>query len=670
MSMSAVIIGAVIILFIILGIVATEIGYISFTNAFKNEFAETTYRMGDTAVYIVNGDHLDDYLAGEYSEEYEQTKAKLNVYCEKINVTMMYLIVVDTSDYGRFVSVFNPINKSGDSAGYTEWELGHKRDTTNDEYRQKYKAIYEGGSAYETVFRTSTTDGQKPHVTTLVPVKDSSGNVVGIMCVHRMMSEIEHVRQIYMFNIGVAVLGMEIIAVVFYAVFIKRAFDRPIKKVSNEAMRFAKENTKGEPLGDISRFKEVANLALAIDTMETDMTNYIENLTAVTAEKEKIGAELSVAKTIQENSVPHKFPAFPERTEFDIHASMTTAKEVGGDLYNYFLIDDDHLGFVIGDVSGKGVAAALFMMVTNILTSDRTKMGGTPAEILKYVNDRICEHNEADMFVTLFLGILEISTGNIIAANAGHDDAVICKSNGTVELVKTKHGLAIGAMPDVTYKDFEIRLENGDKLFLYTDGVPEATNENGDMFTMKKTIDALNEYKNGSPQEVIDGVKSKVDEFVGGASQFDDLTMLCIKLNDKSAQKSLSVDATKENLEKVKDFVNEFLDENGCGKKTKMQIMLAVDELFTNVATYAYIGSGNVGKAEISIANVDGEIVIVLKDNGVEYDPLKKPDPDITLNASEREIGGLGVFIVKKNMDSVVYERIDGMNVLTMKKRI
>ena len=259
------------------------------------------------------------------------------------------------------------------------------------------------------------------------------------------------------------------------------------------------------------------------------MLRYMENLTKATAEKERIAADLSLASTIQENSVPNVFPAFPDRKDFDIYASMTPAKEVGGDFYNFFLIDDDHLAFVIGDVSGKGIPAALFMMVTNILISDRAHMGGTPGEILTYVNRNICAHNPADMFVTLWLGMIELSTGKVIAANAGHDDAAVCRRDGTFELYKTRHGFVAGGMDGVQYRDFELQLDPGDKLFLYTDGVPEATRADNAMFGMERMLDALNAHRAGTPQQILEGVHASVNAFVGDAPQFDDLTMLCFE---------------------------------------------------------------------------------------------------------------------------------------------
>ena len=300
--------------------------------------------------------------------------------------------------------------------------------------------------------------------------------------------------------------------------------------MSDEATRFARESIKGQELGKISNFTEIRNLANSIDTMETDMVNYMENLTAVTAERERIGAELSFASQIQENSLPNEFPAFPDRNEFDIYASMKPAKEVGGDFYNFFLIDDDHLAMVIGDVSGKGVPGALFMMVTNIVLTDRTQMGGTPSEILNFVNSNICEHNRSEMFITLWLGILKISTGKLTFANAGHDDAAVCRRDGNFELFRTKHGLVVGAMPDLCYRDFEIRLQKGDKLFLYTDGIPEAMDRDNQMYTTARMLDALNENKEKPPKEILEGIHRSVAQFVGDAPQFDDVTMLCIEI--------------------------------------------------------------------------------------------------------------------------------------------
>ncbi len=527
------IIGAIVLVLALFGVVVSAFGLVSFTDAFKTEYAVSTYHMADTAATLINGDHLDDYLAGEETEEYRQTKEYLDLYCRKISVSLIYVIQVDRSDYGRFVSIFNPVDNTVDNSEYVEWELGHKRDTTNEEYRQKYRAIYEQGSPYETVYRFKTTDGQHPHITTMVPVTNAAREVTAILCMQRPAREINDARRPYLRKVALATILLAIVSSGFAAVFIRKQFVDPLRKVSDEATRFARENTKGAELGVISRYGELSRLAGSIDTMETDMVNYIENLTAATADKERIVAELSLASTIQENSVPNDFPAFPQRGEFDIYASMEAARDVGGDFYNFFLVDEDHLALTIGDVSGKGIPAALFMMVTNILISDRTRMGGSPAEILRFVNDNLCEHNKAEMFVTVWLGILEISTGKLTAANAGHEYPALRGENGSFALLKDKHGLVLGAMTGVRYREYELQLRPGDRLFVYTDGVPEATAADGGMFGVERMLAALNETKDAGPEQILRNVRRAVDDTVQGAEQFDDLTMLCLEYKGK-----------------------------------------------------------------------------------------------------------------------------------------
>ena len=530
--MSMNVIGGLVSLMLLFGLAVCLIGNLCFVNAFMDEYSTVTYHMADSAASFVKGDHIDAYLDGEETEEYQTSKHQLDVCCEKLNVTLIYVIKVDTSDYGRFVSVFNSVNNSVDDSNYSEWELGHKRDTTNDEYKEKYKAIYEEGSDYETVFRLHTNDGSHPHITTLVPVKNTAGEVTSILCVQRPISEMENAFKPYYLMIIAGVFIMVIIISLLAAFFLKRAIIRPIEKVSAEASRFAKENAKGEPLGDLGKYDVILNLARSIDSMETDMITYIENLTTATADKERIEAELSIAAMIQENSLPDVFPAFPDRHEFDIYASMDPAKTVGGDFYNFFLIDDDHLGLVIADVSGKGIPASLFMMVSNILISERAQMGGSPSEVLRFANENICEHNKADMFVTVWLGILEISTGKLTASNAGHEYPIVYRKGEKFEILKDRHGFVVGGMEGMRYKDYEIQLNKGDKLFLYTDGLPEATDKDEQMFTIDRVTETLNRYKDNSPKEILDGITKAVNEFVGDAPQFDDLTMLCLELKD------------------------------------------------------------------------------------------------------------------------------------------
>ena len=655
-----------IMLLLVFCMIVSTVGYISFTTAFKNEYAETTYHMADTATALVNGDEIDSYLEnGGDSDSYRQSKAYLEKYCKKMNVMAIYVIKVDTSDYGRYVSVFNIVSEE---SGYTPWEVGYERETTNEEYVQAYRGLYEGTMTYGTIYRTTNLQGALPHITTLVPVKDSADKVVSILCVQRPMEALTASRRPYMVTIAFSTILLMILSTAIATAYIRRQFVSPIRKIMREAERFAKENKPGTKLGeDISRIDEIAALARSIDVMEEDMLRYIDNLTSATADKERIVTELQLASSIQSNSIPHTFPAFPERDDFDIYACMIPAKAIGGDFYDYFLIDDDHLVLTIGDVAGKGIPAALFMMVTDILVNEYSHIGGSPADILMKINDRICDHNQEDMFVSVWLGIMELSTGKLTFANAGHESPAYMRRDSEFKLYLSKHSLVLGAMKGIRYRNEELFLEPGDKLFLYTDGVPEATDQYECMYTLDSMITTLNMNKNRTPKEIIEGIQKSVDDFVGDEPPFDDLTAICFELK-KPAGKRLVVDAKRDNLDTVNAFVEDFLEQAGCSFKTQSQIILAVEEIFINIASYAY--EDGIGKVDIFLTENNNVMQMTFKDSGTPYDPLMKPDPDTTLSAEDRKIGGLGIFLVKKIMDDVTYEYRDGFNILTIKKSL
>lgn len=532
-SMAASLIATVVTALMLLGIILSSFGFWGHFRGFRKEYTETAFHIADTATRMVNGDHIDAYLAGEETEEYRASKKYLDIFCQKMAVSLIYVIKVDTGDYKSFESVFNSVNNSVDDSGYTEWPLGYRRETTNEEYRKIYQDLYGNKEAFGTVYRPNPGDGAHPHMTTLVPVRNSAGEVTALLCVQRPIREIHRLIRPYLATIILTTLFLSLLSAYLIAGYLRKQVIAPVRKISAEASRFAEESRLGTPLGKISDYHEIAGLAESIDKMEADMVAYIENLTAATAERERIETELAFASSIQENALPNEFPAFPGRKDFDIFASMTPAKAVGGDFYNYFLTDEDHLILMIGDVSGKGVPAALFMMENCILLRGKAEAGGTPAEILESVNEYVCGHNKMDMFFTLWMGVLELSTGVITFTNAGHEDAAVFRKGGGFELFRTKHGFVCGGMPGIRYRNSEMKLEKGDKLFLYTDGVPEATDGNNCMFAEKRMLEALNEYQDGTPQEILEGVRRNVERFVGDAPQFDDLTMLCLEYRGK-----------------------------------------------------------------------------------------------------------------------------------------
>ena len=264
------------------------------------------------------------------------------------------------------------------------------------------------------------------------------------------------------------------------------------------------------------------------------MEEYLRNILAMTAEKERTGTELALATRIQADMLPNKFPAFPDRQEFHVFASMTPAKEVGGDFYDFFFVDDDRLALVMADVSGKGIPAAMFMMMAKNMIQNQAMAGHSPQEVLGTVNQLICENNKEEMFVTVWFGILDLASGILTAANAGHEYPVVKTPDGPFEVFKDKHGFVLGTMEGISYKEYELHLEPGAKLFVYTDGLSEAQNSEEELFGRNRIVQALNSVKDEPPEGLLRAVTEAVTAFVGEAEQFDDLTMLCIEYRGKA----------------------------------------------------------------------------------------------------------------------------------------
>ena len=309
------------------------------------------------------------------------------------------------------------------------------------------------------------------------------------------------------------------------AFYMSRKLVAPVRKLTEKVRALQGENLDFE--WEKTTDDEIQTLAESFGNMTERMKQYINEVTTITAEKERIGAELNVATKIQADMLPNVFPPFPEHDEFDLYATMTPAKEVGGDFYDFFLIDDDHLALVMADVSGKGVPAALFMVIAKTLIKHRAMLGGTPSEVLDYVNEHLCEGNKAELFVTVWLAIIEISTGKGLAANAGHEHPAIRHADGKWELVIYKHSPAVAVMEGMKFKEHEFELKPGDSIYVYTDGVTEATDSNNELFGTDRMIEALDSCdKPDDPQALLETVKKSIDDFIGEAPQFDDITML------------------------------------------------------------------------------------------------------------------------------------------------
>ena len=521
-------IGGIVLLLLVFFAVVSIIGYNSFTEALMSQYSEGAFLTAETAAQMVDADRMDEYAESEgATQEYLDVWNQLDHLCNSSGSTFVYVIRPDRSDYAHITFLFSTIDHE---SKYTIYDFGYVRDTTNDEYRQKYRALYELESERELVIRDRGYIETDAHITAMIGLKGSDGQVKAILCVQRQMDVLSVARQKYINKIILTLIILVVLVVVGQSLFLHRTLLQPLKQISDEALRFSKEGEKTEKkLRDTIRNQdEIGHLAGSIDRMEEQIQNYVESITQITAEKERINTELTLATKIQADMLPHVFPAFPERKEFELFANMDPAKEVGGDFFDFFLVDDDHLCITIADVSGKGIPAALFMMASKILLKNNAMTGKGPAEILTDVNAAICANNREQMFVTIWLGILEISTGRLTAANAGHEYPVLMRAGKDFELYRDKHGFVIGGMEGAEYSQYELQLNPGDKLFLYTDGVTEATDANKELFGSGRMIAVLNERKDTSPTQMLEGVRRAVDDFVKEAEQFDDLTMLCL----------------------------------------------------------------------------------------------------------------------------------------------
>lgn len=412
---------------------------------------------------------------------------------------------------------------------------------------------------------------------------------------------------------------------------------------------------------------------LVVDSRDEteDIAESINDMVNALKTGKRIGVELSLASDIQAHMLPCIFPPYPDANEFDVFASMTPAKEVGGDFYDFFMLDEKNIAVVIADVSGKGIPSALVMVIAKTLIKNHTTYGLEPAEVFTTVNKMLCEGNDNCMFVTAWMGVLNTETGKLTYVNAGHNHPLIKKADGTFEYLTSKAEFVLAGMEGIRYRQNVLLMEPGSRLFLYTDGVTEATNPQEELYGEDRLRDFLNQHSTEKPTELLSLLKKNIDAFAGEAEQFDDMTMLVLDYHKRYSNR---VDASEKTFPADVDvlpdataFLEEELEKLECSSKVQMQLSIALEELFVNIAHYAYPGVR--GSVRMSISDAGENVVIQLVDSGIPFNPLDKEDPNITSSAEEREIGGLGIFLAKKTADGVDYEYKNGQNILTMTKK-
>lgn len=653
---------------IILGVVLTFsislFSYYSSKDYFENMYAERVMIGSKTIAGMLSPEDVKTVISenGDKTDTYEKMYNMLNKLKLDNQVTYLSLVVPDEDSVTFYIDTF--VESMGDLAEnqipygsdilYTDAAYG-------EDDLQNYYVIWDYYAKNEAPSIPLVTDNSYGYnYTAVCPILDEDSTAVAeIQYILDMREVRDHLNSILLTMLGIS-FGIILIAILLYILFVRKTVTNPIGRLAQFTQNITKTSEFHGKSININTGDEIEDLGNSFNYMLDELDRYVNNLQKVTAEKERIGAELDVAAKIQADMLPCIFPAFPERHEFDIFASMTPAKEVGGDFYDFFLVDDDHLAVVMADVSGKGVPAALFMMISKTLIKSAAQTGLSPKAVLEKVNNQLCENNEAEMFVTVWLGILEISTGKMVCANAGHEYPAIRRRNGSFELFKDRHGFVLAGMENVRYKEYELTLGAGDCIFVYTDGVAEATNSGNELFGTDRMLAALNKIENADCEELLHTVHDEIDLFAQNVPQFDDITMLCLKISDS---KVLSIKPSEETMSQVTDFIENSLSECDVPMKVIMKMNIVVDEIYSNIIRYSGAEEANV---ECNVT--DGIITLTFMDNGAEYDPLEKEDPDVTLSAEDRQIGGLGIFMVKKIMDEVVYRYENGKNVLTLRK--
>lgn len=510
---------------------------------------------------------------------------------------------------------------------------------------------------------TTLWEGEDEAYIFYAPIK-SIGWSVAIVCPYKnVFLTIYHLRTILWF---IAIFGLAFMLVFCYTT-IKRHTD-PLKEFAQSAHEISHGNFAVK-LPKIRSKDEMKLLHDSFEYMQKSLVEYIEELKSTTADNERIESELRIASRIQMGMVPKKFPPFQDRGEISMFASINPAREVGGDLYDFF-IDKGYVYFIIGDVSGKGVPASLLMSVTCSMFRTIASYFHSAAKITSTLNSAFTETNEANMFVTFFIGVLDLENGRIQYCNAGHNAPIIMTPEGKVSYMKTETNIALGVFKDFDYKESEIDFPVGSSIFLYTDGVTEAENMAKTLYSEERLLNVIKGIKEkDNPQKVISTVLDDIKDHSSNAEQSDDITLLSIHYNHRYMEKRLILQNDISQISSLGSFINEIADELSLARDIAFNLNLVLEEAVSNVIMYAY--PTHIKDNILLDAKLDGNsLTFTLTDSGEPFDPTMAPDADITLSAEERKIGGLGIFLIRKIMNKVEYKRIKGKNIFILTKEI
>lgn len=507
----------------VMSVILMVISYKAFYDTYINFYYDKALGIVKMLANEIDGDQIARYVdTGSTDEAYDALVSTFNnVKANTSGLSYLYLMVPYED---HFVYVIDAYTDQDDMNNISAF--GSVFEYRETEYTYLLPDVKAKSASTQIVYGGDAGFGRS--ISVWAPVFDRNGEVAAMVEGDYVLTSVEKEINSYVLKIlFFIVMALAVITVIMVRV-IDTGVTSPIIALTKYIDSYEKGNLTLEPV-PFKEDNEIKWLSDSFGNMIDRMELYITDIKNITAERERIGAELNVATKIQADMLPRIFPAFPDRKEFDIYASMNPAKEVGGDFYDFFMVDNSHLAIVMADVSGKGVPAALFMVIGKTLIKDHTKPGRDLGEVFTEVNNLLCKSNSEGMFITAFEGVLDLVTGEFQFVNAGHEIPFLCKKGGAFEPYKIKAGFVLAGIEDIRYQCGSMQLEVGDKIFQYTDGIPEAANKSNEFYGMERLENVLCKNATLTPSELLPKIKMDLDEFVGDAPQFDDITMLCLE---------------------------------------------------------------------------------------------------------------------------------------------
>ena len=509
-------------------------GYYQYRTSTFRTYNDFAYKLAETALAYVDGERIAGYLeSGETDAAYDEMDHQIYTLYKNTGLTSIYICVPDEA--AMTVTTIYDV-RSHDAQNPKAYALGAVDPIGSDD-PQKVVDVYRTGKRPDDYFIRKNSFGY--NTSAIVPVRNDAGEVTALLLADLPMPFILQNLHAYLLStVGITVV-LVFLVIFGYLRYLQKRVVMPIEFLTKNAEAFAKCHTGfSDEMLNIHTGDEIETLAAALARMEVDITEYIKNLARVTADKERIATELAVATQIQTSMLPCIFPPFPDLKEFDIYALMQAAKEVGGDFYDFFLIDRTHLCVVIADVSGKGVPAALFMVIAKTLIKNHAQAGMSPKQVFETVNDQLCENNEAGMFVTAFMGVLDVTDGSFTYVNAGHNPPLLSTGGAPYEWLESKRGFVLAGMEHMKYSQQRITLFPGDSLLLYTDGVTETLNTHEELYSEARLKAFVNSGRlDGCTLEgQLHLLRQELASFADGAQQADDITMLILRINERGDQ--------------------------------------------------------------------------------------------------------------------------------------